>query len=396
MCLSICRTLTMKKSARNKSIAVFAERLYGGGVERILDTILRHIDKQLISITVYASHEEQEYIPIEGLEYKYYFETPLPNDTDLTVLIKKSINKIKLFVYYHFSPRLFFLLFVRKKYDTTLAFIEGYATRIASGAQKDTRKIAWVHADMKDYHWSSIAFQSFSEEKACYESFEKVVCVSQKVKAEMVDLFGIGMRTVVLYNPIDKEEILRKAAAQIEVKRPLKGRIKLLSVGSLIPVKGYNRLIDCIQNLYEDGLDLNLTIVGDGPEKLSLENKIRLLSLEDRVLLTGFESNPYPYFANADIFVCSSYAEGFSTVVTEALIMGLPIVATECSGIREQLGNNQWGLITTNDDEALQAGICQLSSDRELRAQYSSRAKEAGQKYSLHENLKAIESLLSL
>ena len=384
----------MKKRVRDKSLAIVAERLSGGGVEKVLDTILRHIDKHCVSITVYASHKETEYLPIDGLKYKYYFETLSHNDSRSTVLAKKLKNKIKLYIYYHFSPQLFYSLFIREKYDTVVGFLEGYATRIASGAQKDTRKIAWVHTDMEEYHWSRIAFRNDSEEYACYSTFEKVICVSKKIAAGMQALFKTGERTRILYNPIDRDAILAGAKAPVLVQSPIKGKIKLLTVGSLVSVKGFIRLLECLRKLCDDGLDLSLTIVGDGPEKEAIKDKIRFLSLEERVLLVGFKPNPYPYFANADIYVCSSFAEGFSTVITEALVLSCPIVATDCSGVREQLGNSEWGLVTLNNDDALRIGISRLASDDNLRAFYSSRAAKAGQKYSLQANLKAIETLL--
>lgn len=385
----------MKRGVHKKTIAFFAERLCGGGVEKILDIILRHIDRQHFSVTVFSSREEGEYQPLNGINYNYYFETLNSNDGHIASFVKRINNKIRLIVYYHFPPCFFYRLFVRKRFETVVAFIEGYATRIASGAPKGTKKIAWVHADMRDYHWSKVAFRSFSEEKTCYDSFEKVICVSQKVKFEMVSLFGTGEKTIVLYNPIDIEDILKKAQIQIGVKRPLRGEIRLLTVGSLVPVKGFMRLLICVRKLCDDGLDLNLTIVGEGPERQQLENKVHSLSLDDRVLFTGFEPNPYPYFLNTDIFVSSSFAEGFSTVISEALILGLPIVATECSGVKEQLGNSQWGLITANDDNALCEGIARLASNEQLRKLYSTQAIVAGQRYSLLDRLIAIESLLS-
>ena len=385
----------MKKGVHKKTIVFFAEKLYGGGVEKILDNILQHIDKQRFSITVFSSHKESEYIPLKDISYYNYFSTLNPNDGRIASLVKKTNNKVRLFVYYHFPPHFFYRLFIRRRFETTVAFIEGYATRIASGAPTGTKKIAWVHADMRDYHWSKVAFRSSSEEKCCYDSFEKIICVSQKIKAEMIDLFDVGERASILYNPIDKDDILNRSLFPTGENRPPRGKIRILAVGSLVPIKGYLRLLDCVRKLCDDGLDLNLTIVGEGPERQKLERKIHSLSLDERVLLPGFESNPYPYFAHSDFFVSSSYAEGFSSVITEALILGLPVVATDCSGVREQLGNSEWGLITANDDESLRVGIGQLASDEQLRSYYSIQAKKAGQRYSLQDNLDAIESLLS-
>lgn len=78
--------------------------------------------------------------------------------------------------------------------------------------------------------------------------------------------------------------------------------------------------------------------MGEGTDREKLEQYIKQHHLETCVRLSGFHTNPYPYLAKADLFVCSSRAEGYSTVITEALILGLPIITTRCAGMQELLG----------------------------------------------------------
>ena len=79
----------------------------------------------------------------------------------------------------------------------------------------------------------------------------------------------------------------------------------------------------------------------------------------------GYDTNPYKYVAKSDLFVCASFAEGFSTAATEALILATPVCTVDVSGMKELLGeDNEWGLVTENDENALYEGIRRLLDDR--------------------------------
>ena len=105
--------------------------------------------------------------------------------------------------------------------------------------------------------------------------------------------------------------------------------------------------------------------------------------------------NPYKYVAKCDLFVCASYAEGFSTAATEALIVGTPVCTVEVSGMREMLGsNNEWGIITQNNDEALYQGIKQLLDDPKLLQHYKRQAIIRGRDFSTVKTVQAVEQML--
>ena len=87
----------------------------------------------------------------------------------------------------------------------------------------------------------------------------------------------------------------------------------------------------------QSGYAFELWILGDGEEREMLQHYICKKQLEDCVTLWGFQTNPYAFMTQSDLFVCSSISEGYSTAVTEALILGLPVVTTDCSGMNELL-----------------------------------------------------------
>ena len=124
--------------------------------------------------------------------------------------------------------------------------------------------------------------------------------------------------------------------------------------------------------------------MGEGTDSEKLVLYINLHHLETCVRLSGFHTNPYPYLANADLFVCSSRAEGYSTVITEALILGLPIITTRCAGMQELLGENgEFGLSVDNNGTSLYEGLKTLLSSNTCLMHYKQKSQEKGRQFAL-------------
>ena len=125
-------------------------------------------------------------------------------------------------------------------------------------------------------------------------------------------------------------------------------------------------------------------------EQFSVENR-----LDDRVTMLGYQTNPYKYVEKCDLFVCSSYSEGFSTAATEALIVGTPVVTTLVSGMKEMLGeNNEYGLVTENSEDALYQGIKFFLDNPNLLKQYKKQAEIRGKMFSTANTVQAVEDML--
>ncbi len=387
----------MKFCSEMKSVAIFAEKLYEGGVENALQTLLMNIDKERYSLSLFSSRVEPlcaGMYPRE-MEYAYFFETVGRQDTLFVKLSKKLKNKFRLFIYYHFRPEVFYNLFVKKRFDITIAFIEGYATRIVSGAPSGTVKIAWVHTDLINNHWTDVAYRSLEEEKDCYKKFDQIVCVSQRIQDIMDTKYLLKNKTVVLSNPIDRDRIQELALRVLPAEYTKSDKTRLVTIGSLIPVKGYERLLGCVKRLLMEGFDFELFIVGEGSLRDRLFAFLDANDLRDSVFLTGFLDNPYPMLASADIYVCSSMAEGLNTAITEALILGRPIVSTKCAGTADLLGDSRYGLVVPNDENSLFLGLKRLLEDPALRQRLSVVAYERGLDFSVDKPMNFIYQLLA-
>ena len=133
-------------------------------------------------------------------------------------------------------------------------------------------------------------------------------------------------------------------------------------------------------------------------EETALEDADRFLAEKgnsESFTFLGFQENPYKYVSKADLFVCSSRREGFSTAVSEALVLGVPVVSTDCSGARELLGeHDEYGLVTENNEEALYQGVRRVLDDPALLAYYKKMAAERGKIFDTTSTVKAVEKML--
>lgn len=366
------------------------ESLAGGGAEKVLATLVRHLDKSKFDVTVCVvsgSGKYEEEVK-KCCSYKALLTTPSDFLSKLLYLVKHHL------IYKWLPMWLVYKMFIPKGNDVEVAFVEGYATKLLSfSCNKHARKYTWVHTDLSKNHWTDNVYRDREEEACCYGRYDRVLGVSNTVCAAFQKEFPlVTVPVVTMYNVIDSEEILSKSQEPLEKKE--KHGIRLVTAGRLEFQKGYTRLLRIVDRLLHEGCDMELWILGDGSERAVLEQYIEEHHLQERVSLLGFQPNPYKYLATGDLFVCSSLAEGYSTVVTEALILGLPVVTTDCSGMSELLKDGECGMITENSEESLYEGLRTVLSDSEMFFRYKRKAVERGKDFEMKRLMSSVEKLL--
>lgn len=291
-------------------------------------------------------------------------------------------------------PKVLYKIFIRDKYDIEIAVGDGGPSRIIGASNNtESRKISWIHMDVQKEGWILPEFETEEGKYKFYEPFEKIICVSQDCKDRFVEKFGFKNKCIVKYNPIPEEHIKTKSLEKIDIHMP-KDIIKIISVGSLLPVKGYDRLIKVHHRLIKEGYKHKLYIVGEGKMRNKLEEYININNLKESVELLGFKENPYKYMKNSDLFICSSTSEAFSTVQAEATILGLPIVTTKCSGTGDLLGNSEYGLVVDNSENGIYEGLRRIMTDKELLKYYKKQSIKRGEMFNFKINIKEWEKLL--
>lgn len=343
------------------------------GAERVLVNLVNGLDKSEYRITVQTLFDVGELRSSLSPEVEYRRGLPF--------LLRGYVQFMKLL-----PPQWLYRLIVRQRYDVAVAYLEGAATRIISGCPySDSKKVAWVHTDDTALTSFAYCYRSVAEAKQSYARFDRVVAVSSLISQHLSSL--LSRECDVLYNVIDTEQILRLAHPVPHIQAYSTTR-NVVSVGCLSSVKGYDRLIRAHQQLLLAGIAHHLYLIGTGPQESSLRQLVQDLHLQQTVHFLGFQSNPYPFMAQADLYVCSSYNEGFSTSVFEAMALGLPVVSTSCSGVAELLGqDNEYGIVVPNTDQGLLQGLRQMLTNPGLLQYYSLHSQQSIRRFSREQTL---------
>lgn len=164
----------------------------------------------------------------------------------------------------------------------------------------------------------------------------------------------------VIYNYIEKDEVLKKANRKIDFEFP-KNTINFLTVARLVEQKALDRLIKVHSKLIKDGYKHNFYIIGDGPKKKELESLIEAENVKETFKLLGKKENPYPYMKNADYFCLLTYFEGYPMVLEEAKILNKYILITDTAA-RETVTNYEKAQIFENTEEGIYKGLKNIIS----------------------------------
>ena len=364
-----------------KKILFLIHDLGHGGAEKVLVNLVNNMDASKFDITVMTLFDvgvNKQFLS-EKIHYRTVFSKVFPGNSHIMKL---------------FSPEFLHKHLIKEHYDIEISYLEGPCARIISGyPHPNTIKVCWIHGEQHTSARVSHSFRSVKEAEICYNRFNQIICVSQTVRRDFTNILNIHVPVDVLYNTNESEKIRKLALEPVKFNPD---EIYLIGVGKLMPNKGFDRILRITKQLILDGFPVHLLILGVGPEENNLKKYIQENDLEREVELIGYQINPYKFIASSDLFVCASYAEGFSTAATEALIVGTPVCTVEVSGMKEMLGeNNEYGIVTENNDNALYEGIKTLINDPTLLAHYKDQAELRGNSFSTENTVKAVEEKLS-
>lgn len=346
-----------------KKVLFVIESLAGGGAEKVLSVLAEHFQNNSISISilsivnigVYASS-----IP-KNIDYKYI----IPNTTSPNIFIRLWAKILYRLIYKWLSPHIVSRLFFPKDYDTIIAFVEGFTTKLVSQLDVSTncKRIAWVHCDLLEYPWTvnNGIFKNADEEKQAYSKFQNIVVVSENAKNNFIKKYGLSDRVLFIQNPIDRDKIICLSHEPCELG--ISKTTRFISIGRLVEAKGYCRLIEACKRLCDEGFDFEMFILGDGNERQKLETMVSQNKLSGTIHLCGFQTNPYKYLRCCDYFICSSLSEGYSLAIAESMCIGLPVISTRCAGPIEILKHGDYGLLVDNSINGLYDGMKKFLSN---------------------------------
>lgn len=201
-------------------------------------------------------------------------------------------------------------------------------------------------------------------------SYDQIICVSEDLERSCLGLGVDAARCWYVPNAIDVEEY--RLTNRVDSVRQQLGtppdRMVVGSVGRLSPEKGLDRLVAATARLLSCGHDLELWIVGEGPQRGRLARRIDELGLEKRARLLGHHDDTLPLYRSMDVFASSSRHEGLPNALLEAMAMELPVVATRIAGVPSLVHDGENGLLVDPEsEEELVEGLRRLVEDGSLR-----------------------------
>ena len=240
-----------------------------------------------------------------------------------------------------------------EEYDEVISYnhvvymhsLYGGVPQYVLGLKNAKKKTCFIHCD----YLHSGTRNDYSE--YIYKQFDEIICVSESTKRLFLDAIPeMEGKVKAQYNPIDEDEIKNKSRIEPYVYDPL--YINCITVARLGKEKGITRVIHALKNLNEKSI--RYYIVGEGKERKFIEGMINEYGLSENVTLLGEQENPYRYMKNADFMIVPSYQEAAPVVFQEAIVLGLPILATRTSSADEMISSEN-GLVIDNDDAEIEA-----------------------------------------
>lgn len=230
------------------------------------------------------------------------------------------------------------------EYDVAISFLTPHY--IVRDKVKAKKKIAWIHTD-----YSTIVVNA-ERELPVWASYDKIVSISADVTKAFLGVFpSLQGKIIEIDNPLP-EELIRKQADEFDAAPEMPGKIKLLSIGRYCTPKNFPGAVAIMAELCKLRDDVIWCIMGYGGGEQEIREAITRHNMQDKFILLGKKSNPYPYIKACDVYVQPSIYEGKSITVKEAQLLGKPVAVTNYPTAHSQINHGIDGVILPLDTPA--------------------------------------------
>ena len=251
---------------------------------------------------------------------------------------------------------------LRGEYDAAIAYQQGLPTFFLATKVDAKKKIAWINADVFEAGYDMNYCKQF------YDKMDNVVAVSEKLSEKLgTRAPWMKLKLDCIYDIINPDIVHRLALEPVDDMTIESGEISIVTVGRLTKPKNHLLAVDAAKVLKDKDVAFKWFFVGEGEMRPAIEGRIRELELDQNVYLLGLKENPYPYMANADIYVQTSSFEGFGMTIAEAKILKRPVVSTNFDIVHDQIIDRKNGVIAEMTPESVANCIIELSRDKRLK-----------------------------
>ena len=349
-----------------KNILFVTYKMGAGGVEKALINVLQLLDKSQYKAEVMVIQDGGEfidYLPKDIKLLKYNCPNYISKVTNYAKRVTKEdcpnikryiwnlllfMNRVSIKLFKKaFIFRIFDLKYRKNnpldKYDMIIDFhgYGNYTSYLVAMAKVDAIKVSWIH--------EQTIYPAYRRIGGIYKRFDKIFGNCLDSCDNFISVFPKCREKVeVYYNYLDINEIITKANEKVPKELEI-DKTKIISVGRVTEQKDFMKAIETAEILKKRDIEFKWVVVGNGDQYEELYDVVQVKQLNDVMEFVGFRNNPYVYIKNADLYVQTSRAEGYCTTISEAIILGKPVVSTEVGGVNEQLDNGKGGIITKHN-----------------------------------------------
>ena len=260
---------------------------------------------------------------------------------------------------------------IRRGYDLAVAYLEGGATYYVAEHVKARKKAAFVHIDYGKAGYTR------KLDRDCYQKFDRIFTVSDEVRAHFLEVYPEHEKKVLVFHNLINQERIRQMADQGNSFDDDFQGYRILTVGRLTQQKRYDIAIQAMALLKEKcSVPVRWYVLGEGELRESLQQQIKDAGVEQEFILLGVKENPFPYYKNCNLYVHATGFEGKSIAIQEAQTLGKPILATDCSGNREQIVHDVDGRMCPLDPKCVSEEIFWMIAHPEKCKAYGEQAKK--------------------
>jgi len=367
-----------------KKILIVIDSLTCGGAEKSLISLLSLLDYSKYAVDLMLFKEGgifEQFVPkqvnvLKPLGYCEFTRLPIKEaifdsikKCDLKMLnarfkftINAKINKKKL----HGAQLLWSNISSviennAKEYDVAIGYSQGFPTYYIAEKVTAKKKVAWVNTNYV------LAGYDKNYDYKFYNHITRIVAVSHAAKDILIDVFPEFSRKIDVIYDINNPYLICNMAEIGEGYTDNFNGVRLLTVGRLVPPKGYEIAVEACKRLREKGINFRWYVLGEGNLRGEIEQNLKQNDLKEDFILLGVKSNPYPYIKDCDIYVQTSKFEGFGLAIAEARILNKPIVTTNFDVVYNQMIDDENGLVVDMNASAVCDGIIKILSDHGLR-----------------------------
>lgn len=251
---------------------------------------------------------------------------------------------------------------LKKEYDVAIGYLEKNPIYFCLEKVNAKKTIGFIHNDYNKLGMDPTLDMPY------FDKLDHIVTVSKECANVLKQQFPMYQHKVsVMYNIVSPATINNLSLETINLNKRV---TNLVSVGRLNKQKGFDMAVEACKDLNASGYQVNWLVIGEGEERIKLEQMIKDYHLEDQFILLGMKENPYPYIKEADIYVQPSRFEGKSIAIDEAKILQKPIVVTNFSTAKDQVNNQENGIVVDMNPISISKGIQKLIDNQNLRRKF--------------------------